>query len=250
MKKKLLAVTLVVALIAILAVGNTLAYLTDKDEAKNVMELGRVQIQQNETDRNGAAFVQNQNLFPFVDLRDAGEDFFVGGMFNDKIKNTIDKFITVTNTGTRECYVRTILAFETVRSYEEGSSTVYTDLHDHFFLVVFGSDTNYHVQYLDEYITINGTEYVLAVCTYEAPLAPGATTGPSLKQFALTNEAGNEICDTWFGTQYDILALSQAVQVAGFESVGAEYALNTAFGAVTEANAQAWFAEFAVIPNP
>ena len=120
MKKKLLAVTLVVALIAILAVGNTLAYLTDKDEAINVMELGNVKIQQNETDRNGAAFVQNQNLFPFVDLRADGEDFFVGGMFNDNIKNTIDKFITVTNTGTRECYVRTILAFETVRSYEEG----------------------------------------------------------------------------------------------------------------------------------
>lgn len=256
MKKKILAICLVVALVAILAVGNTLAYLTDKDQAENVMTLGRVDITQLEQERDASGnmvdFQQNKPLYPLVDLRTAGEEMFVDDLFNEKIKNVVDKFISVHNNGTRACYVRTIIAFESVRSYEPGSSTVYTDLHDHFFLVKSGksdvSGESYRLEYLDQYIELNGTEYVLAVCTYEKALQPGETTPYSLKQFALTSEAGNEVADTWFGTDYTILALSQAVQVAGFESVGAEYALDTAFGEITEANAQSWFSEFVTIP--
>ncbi len=256
MKKKILTVCLIVALVAMLAVSGTMAYLSDHEHAENVMELGRVNITQLEQERDGSGnmvdFQQNKPLYPLVDLRASGEAMFVNGLFNENIKNVVDKFISVRNDGTRACYVRTILAFESVRSYEPGSSTIYTDLHDHFFLVSCGkSDVageTYKVEYLDQYIVIDGVEYVLAVCTYEKALQPGETTPYSLQQFALTNEAGNEVMDTWFGTDYTVLALSQAVQMAGFESVGAEYALNTAFGQITEANAQAWFNEFVTIP--
>ena len=254
MKKKILAIVLCVSMLAIAIVGGTLAYFTDTDADVNVMSLGNVVIIQNETDRNGDAFVNEQKLFPCV----KGEGYLTkdGSMtdtdgetalaiWDKSINNEIDKFVSVTNGGTEDAYVRTILAFETVRSYEEGSSTAWTDLHDHFFLM--NGDYTYLKDEDDNFVyaTIDGTEYVLAVKTYDEPLKAGETTTASLRQFALTWEAGNEVYD-FFGESYDILALSQAVQVAGFETAGAEAALNEGFGEVTPENVVAWFNATAV----
>ena len=252
MKKKILALGLCVAMLAIAVISGSLAYFTDTDADVNVMALGNVKIIQNETDRNGDAFVNGQDLFPAV----KGENYLTkdGSMtdtdgetelkiWDKSIENEIDKFVSVTNGGTEDAYVRTILAFETVRSYEEGSSTEWTDLHDHFFLV------NGDYTYLKDdagkfvYATIDGTEYVLAVKTYADPLEAGETTTASLRQFALTWEAGNEVYD-FFGEVYDILALSQAVQTAGFTN--AEDALDEAFGEVTSENVVEWFTETAI----
>ena len=45
MKKKILAICLVVALMATAIAGATLAYFTDKDQAANTFELGKVDIE-------------------------------------------------------------------------------------------------------------------------------------------------------------------------------------------------------------
>ena len=245
MKRKILAIALVVCLAVVAIAGASLAYLTDKDEAVNVMTLGNVNIEQHEKDVNGETFVQDQDLFPMVDLRAEGDAVIVDGangepVFNSKMNNVIDKFVTVENTGDYAAYVRTILAFETSRQYAEGSSTEFTDMH-HTYIGVNGT-----FDYLDQYIVIDGVEYVLAVCVYEEALEPGATTAASLRQFFMAPTANNEIT-TLFGEDYTILALSQAVQAAGFESVGAEVALNTSFGEISEELAQGWFEEFAAI---
>ena len=254
MKKKILAIVLCVAMLAIAIVGGTMAYFTDTDADVNVMALGNVRIVQNETDRNGNAYVDGQKLLPCVKgegyLSKDGTMTDTDGkttlaIWDKSINNEIDKFVSVTNGGTEDAYVRTILAFETVRSYVEGSSTEYTDLHDHFFLM------NGDYTYLKDdagnfvYATIDGTEYVLAVKTYTEPLKAGETTTASLRQFALTWEAGNEVYD-FFGESYDILVLSQAVQVAGFETAGAETALNEGFGEVTSENVVTWFNSTAI----
>jgi len=242
MKKKLTAAMLVVCLLAIAIAGATMAYFTDTDKAENVMVLGNVKIAQNETDRDGEDFVNNQQkIMPLVKgetylTKDGTTTSVADGeelaIWDKTMENEIDKFVSVTNKGIEDAYVRTILAFETVRSYTEGSTTEFVDLHDHFFLV------NGDFDYINEYITIDGVEYVLAVKTYDAPLASGETTPASLRQFALTYEAGNEVYD-FFGEEYKILAVSQGVQTTGFGS--AEEALNEAFGEVNAANAAAWF---------
>ena len=46
MKKKILAITLCVAMVAIMLVSGTLAYFTDTDAATNVMTTGKVDIAQ------------------------------------------------------------------------------------------------------------------------------------------------------------------------------------------------------------
>ena len=48
MKKKILALVLCVAMLAIALVGGTLAYFTDTDAAQNVMAVGNVAIVQDE----------------------------------------------------------------------------------------------------------------------------------------------------------------------------------------------------------
>ena len=257
MKKKIISLCLVIALVATAIAGATLAYFTDSDADLNVMTLGNVKIVQNETKRNGDAY-ENQKLFPAVKgegyLSKDGSMTDTDGVsslaiWDKSINNEIDKFVSVTNRGTEKAYVRTILAFETVRSYEENSSTKWTDLHDHFFLLngdfayLDGGDKNENTAHDFMYVTVDGIEYVLAVKVYEEALEPGATTTASLRQFALTWEAGNEVYD-FFGNQYDIIAVSQAVQTEGFKT--AEEALNTAFGEINPENAAKWLTGYNV----
>ena len=82
--KKILAWMLVVALTAAIAVGGTLAYLTDTDEDVNVMTLGNVKIDQLEYERvdvetkDENAVVQefhdNKPMYPAVTKERAGQD--------------------------------------------------------------------------------------------------------------------------------------------------------------------------------
>ena len=69
MKKVLLMCTAYV-LVAALAIGGTLAYLTSTDEDVNVMTMGNVKIEQIEQqyDENGnlVDFVQDKPLYPYV----------------------------------------------------------------------------------------------------------------------------------------------------------------------------------------
>ena len=68
-KRKLLLVALSLCMVAILAMGGTLAYLTDTDSQLNVMTLGKVDISQNEQQQgeNGLEdFAQDKPLLPMV----------------------------------------------------------------------------------------------------------------------------------------------------------------------------------------
>lgn len=235
--KKVLALVLVFALTIAGTIGATVAYLTDKDYKQNVMTIGNIAIQQNEKDRYGNDFEQNQKLYPMVDNREEGEETVVDGYFNNDLANVIDKIVTVTNTGSETAYIRTILAFETIIQYEEGTNNE-INLHDVYFGVNGDFDYLYNEDGTAMIIEIKGVQYWLAEKVYEAPVDPGNSTTPSLKQFFLAPTADNEVSEL-FGEEYNILSVSQGVQIEGFAD--AETALNRAFGEVTEENALVWF---------
>ena len=86
-------------LLAVAIAGGTLAWFTDTDEVKNVFTIGSVEIVQNETNADGSAFTQNQQLLPIVNTADPAAD-----------GNYIDKIITVSNTGKNPAYIRTYIA--------------------------------------------------------------------------------------------------------------------------------------------
>ena len=193
MKKKLLALVLVVVLGITSVVGGTMAYLQDTDEAVNVMTLGNVYIEQieQERDTNGALvdFIQAKPLYPAVYEGEApnasipwdtAENWAVAD--NEAWKtvdktstNVVDKFVTVTNIGDSDAYVRTIIAYE-------GEAINGTDIH-----VIHNSDTSSNEDVAGEFadteyienVTIDGIRYDVIVYTYAKPLAAQATTIPA-----------------------------------------------------------------------
>lgn len=253
MKKKILALCLVVVLVATAITGVTLAYFTDSDSQKNVMTLGKIDISQNEQQQgeNGGLedFEQDKPLFPMVDEREEGDDVVVDedGYFNDDMKNVVDKIVTVKNEAATpadennrnyDAYVRTILAFETNTEYKAGTEEVLRDGKEIFDTYI-GTLGDFDLLNRDT-ITIDGVEYVLAVKVYEDALAPQQVSDPSLKQIFMSPNANNEI-ETLFGSEYTILALSQGTQTEGFDD--AATALNTAFGdleTIDEATLISW----------
>ena len=241
MKKKIVALCLVLALALTAIGGATLAYFTDTDEDVNTMTLGNVKIDQLEKDKEGEDF-KDQPLFPMVDKREDNDPVVdKDGYFNTKMENVIDKVITVKNNGTVPAYVRTIILFETNAEYEKDTDNVLRDEATIFntYIGCLGKG----VTYTDDVVEIGGVKYIIAYKVYEKALEAEEVSEPSLKQFFLSPDADNEVTKL-FGNEYTILALSQGVQTEGFGTGegAAAAALNEAFGEITAAKVAEWFA--------
>jgi len=268
MKKKIMAMCLVIAMAATAVIGGTLAYFTDTDEAVNVMTMGNVAIEQNEYQRNEKGdelvkFVDDKPLMPAVYTNEEfakTADFVIDNEDNiadknftlrNEIGNIIDKVVTVKNTAdanaiNQDVYARTLFAFETKTSYNP-DGTVHTEAKKVFndYIATFGlGDSRFLTM---DTILVNGVEYVVAEYVYENALKPQEESAPSLKQLFLAPTANNEVMNL-FGKEYNVLVLSQATQTAGFDN--AVEALDTAFGDVETATnpetgnllVQEWFA--------
>jgi len=235
MKKKILSMCLVVALLAIAIVGGTLAYFTDTDEATNVMTMGSVAIDQIEKERNESGelvdFTQNKPVVPAVgDPKWEDNTITVGGG-NQKVfdvENVIDKFVYVKNTGKRDAYVRTIVLIE-APGYD-AKDLIHINVNDTIGVTASAIAT----------VTIDGTDYVYMTFTYTDALASDEETPVSLAQVYLDPTTTNEDVAA-YGDTWEILCLSQAAQADGFED--AATALNTAFGNVNATSVADWFAE-------
>lgn len=277
-KRALLIVIALVAALTLAATG-TLAYLSDTDSDVNVMTLGNVEIEQHEMKRKeGIAYNANLvegDLVPFTDgirlypaypvngttsdysaamerseLLDWGPYVHTGtsanGLWNDsKLVGAVDKFVFVENTGNSPVFFRTLIAYERpdgitigevgngaeIMINENGSNTMYNAITDRFV----------------DSIVVDGVQYDVFEYIYQDALLPGEWSHPSLLQVVMTHHADNEDVKL-LGETYDILVLSQAVQVENLEQLGAEKALDLAFGDVTAANATQWFSEMEGLP--
>ena len=99
MKKKMTALCLVVALLAIAVVGGSLAYFTDKDEAENVFTVGGVDIVLNEVfDKDTAKLMPgiNVNKDVSISLAEGSEDAYVWYLW--KIPADLDSIDGTTGT--------------------------------------------------------------------------------------------------------------------------------------------------------
>ncbi len=244
MKKSTLIMILSLVLAVAIGVGSTLAYLQDTDADVNVMTLGSVYITQNEQERDAdgklVPFTPNKPAYPAVyeEIHWApdGEGADVNGteykVFDDSIKNVIDKIVTVTNTGKSDAYVRTIVAIE-APDYDPND--------------LIHVNVNADIEYTAwAPVDIGGVKYVYSVFTYPEALAPQETSVPSLVQLFLDKKAKNEDIEK-FGETWEVLVISQAVQTMGFEDsedeneTAANEALDAAFGVTDAANVKTWF---------
>ncbi|MBE6038235.1 MAG: hypothetical protein E7218_03420 [Anaerofustis stercorihominis] len=220
MKKKTMAIVLVVCLLATALVSGTLAYFTDTDEATNVFTMGNVQIVQNEQQRvlgeteadtdHECTQIQGDGLETFEDNKVAfpavlnklqpKEDITVNG-YDFTIRklegNYIDKIVNVYNTGSKDAYVRTIIAIPNMNGYDDSLDASENPFHWNYLDATDfedgvgwdwnGSDDADVAPQLDKVpdVTIGGKSYDIYVATYNEALAPGAFTSPSMVGFYL-----------------------------------------------------------------
>ncbi len=241
--RKVLLTGIGLALVAVISIAGTLAYLTSEDSDVNVMTLGNVEIDQHEYER-----VQNADgTYEMITSAKYGEGYKLKDFNRGKplypatgeitgwgtvvpfdqingasgaqavfagLNNVQDKFVLVENTGKSDAYVRTIIALE------YGSNTK----------DIIGISTGDFWDWNEIGITeIDGNNYFVYEAIYQGSdvrhkggvLPAGEFTYNSLGQVYLKNEATNEDVKALDGNDngtYDILVRSQAVQVAGFEN--------------------------------
>ena len=251
--KRAIGWLLVIAMTAVIAVGGTMAYLTDTDEDVNVMTVGRVRIDQLEYERvdtetkDDDAIVQefhdNKPLYPAVtdpgfnwktdptvDWTQIGKDGYTSNIWDpEKINNELDKMVFVKNKGDFDAYVRSVFAFE-------ANGYTLDEFKELFHLNI--NETDWTWEWVETPVAIPGedgvtTNYIIATATYNKVLKPGELTEISLSQIALDPAAGNADI-AGLGDTYQVLVKSQAVQTEGF--AGADEALNEAFGEITAVN--------------
>ena len=273
-KRTLMMVVALVAALALAATG-TLAYLTDTDSDVNVMTLGNVDIEQIELqrsevyqekwDKGGYSFVPNDGdlidfangkpLYPayptpggtgyeLTDDRPADYYLYVTAQSgvkdpmwrNDQLAGVQDKFVFVENTGNSDAYVRTLLAFECPEGITYGTDEN-ADL-----ILNLANDPDNLIWADHGNIELNEKTYMLKSATYVNALEPGKISRPSLLQVVMSHLCGNEEV-ALLGPDYEILTLSQAIQVENLTELGAAAALDAGFGEVTKENAEKWFTD-------
>lgn len=230
MKKKILALCLVVVLAVTAVTGATLAYFTDTDAKTNVFTTGNVEIEliENFGDNNPKT---PEKLLPAT-----------GSAQNGTLKNGITKEVSVKNTGSEEAYVRVHIAIPQL--LDDGADSFDASanlLHFNFaedsvgagkwdWSKTTGAEYTGDWNYYEE--TVDGITYNVYVVTYESVLAAGAETAEkAMNQVYLDKDVTNEditklIAD--LGEEWNILVVAEGAQKEGFDN--AYDALNAAFG--------------------
>lgn len=250
MKKRIVTIALVVALVAIAAVG-TLAYFTDTDNATNTFTVGNVSIDLIEQQRgeNGLVpFEQNKKLYPIVGSAQGEKDEY--GM--PLAKNYVDKMVTIQNTGSEKAYIRAYFAipsalddgYETfnaglnVLHFNFGNKVengVVTSTEGAEWIWTHGNKWNYFET------TIDGIKYNVYFADYYQAVDAGATTEQLVqgvyldKTFDIKDGKcyafGKEVTldDGWSWRSVSCPVFAVACQAEGFDSAAA--AMDAAFGA-------------------
>ena len=250
MKKKLLAIGLAVAVLAVTIVGMSIAYFTDTDEETNVFTVGGVKVQLIEQQRNADStalvpFEQGKVLMPIVGSAQ-GEQEIVGGVTLPTAENYVDKIMTIKNTGKSDAYVRIFVAVPTaLQNGQTPNAPRYDVLHWNF-----NGDSCEEGQWTDEIVVanpvvINGVEYKIYSRTYTTALEENAVTGtPAYIGFYLDktvdmyidsddnpvytvdwgNGVGPEVINYNLSEGVEIPVFVQAVQATGFDSAEAAFA--------------------------
>lgn len=225
MKKKMMSLCLIVALVAVAAIGGTMAYFTDTDKADNVFVSGNVDIQLDET------FSQGSKLLPATGSAQAGT-----------LKNGVTKEVRVENKGSEDAYVRVHIAIPSILDDGDPSFDAKQNvLHFNYAPASIGADkwdwsktagAPYEGNWNYYETTIDGVSYNVYVVTYGKALKAGEkTTENAIHQVYLDSNVTSaditKINET-LGADWHMYVVAEGAQAEGFSDAYA--ALNAAFG--------------------
>ena len=252
MKKKITALCLCVALLAVAVVGASLAYFTDTDNETNTFAVGNVAIDLIEQERDGNGglkdFEQGKKLYPIVGSAQGEKDEF--GM--PTAKNYVDKMVTIENTGSEKAYIRGYFAIPSAlddgyETYNAGMNVLHFNFGnkvvDGTISSTYGVEWNWQHNGKWNYFetTIDGIKYNVCYADYYQALDAGATTEQFIqgvyldmsfdmkdgKPYAFGEEF--KVDDGWNWEKVSCPVFAIACQAEGFDN--AEDAITAAFGA-------------------
>lgn len=240
-------------IVAIIAVGATLAYFTDKDNRTNVFTVGNVEIELIEQQRTEKGddlegFEDGKKLYPLVGSAQGEKDQF--GM--PTAKNYVDKMVTIANTGSEDAYIRAFFAIPSAlddgyETFNAGRNT----LHFNFGNKVSGDtiSSTYGVEWNWQHdgkwnyfeTEIDGIAYNVYYADYTEIVPAGETTEQFVqgvyldksfdmkdgKAYSFGKELALDEGWNWNSVKCPVFAI--AAQAEGFDS--AEEAITAAFGA-------------------
>lgn len=252
MKKKITALCLCVALLAVAVVGASLAYFTDTDNATNTFTVGNVAINLIEQERDGKgglkAFENGKKLSPIVGSAQGEKDDY--GM--PTAKNYVDKMVTIENTGTEAAYIRAYFAIPAAlddgyETFNAGLNTLHFNFGNKVVNGVISSTEGVEWQWTHgskwNYFetTIGNIKYNVYYADYYKALDPNATTEQLVqgvyldKSFDMKDGKayafGKELTvdEGWNWNEISCPVFAVACQADGFDN--AADAITAAFGA-------------------
>ena len=249
MKKKITALCLCVALLAVAVVGASLAYFTDNDQADNTFTAGSVKIQlieqQSNEDHTGfVSYEGNKVLMPIVGSAQ-GEKYPNG---QPMAKNYIDKVVTIKNTGNSAAWIRAYYAVPSDlddgfgESFNAGMNILHGNFGNNGDKTTYENEwkwkNNGKWQYFET--VMDGVSYNVYFADYYQPLEAGKTTEQFICGVYLDKNVdmkdGKYIDPRHPDADLSILegtvhypVFAVAVQADGFDSAAA--AMDAAFGA-------------------
>lgn len=243
MKKKILALCLVVVLAVTAVTGATLAYFTDEEQVTNTMVIGNVEIEIDEWQYDDA----------WEDYED--EKFVLYPLENEQGISLYNKSVRTYNTSSSkdDVYMRSIILIEKNDSLaadyaNEGNCCVpgihfAYDKNDQRYIS--SKDGKTHVSakeggVLADTVTYNGNEYWVAwYVAYDEGTIPYDAALSSLHSVWMDKNIEQEDLAGWGEDGVQVIAFSQAIQSEGLTHAEAMEAL----GEVTTANVTSWLAE-------
>lgn len=275
--KKIIALLLTVVLTATAAIGGTVAYFTDTEDVTNTMTVGKVDVSLVEKQRSDDGtelvdFAQNKEITPLVGSAQGEKDKF--GM--PVAENYIDKIVYATNNTGKDAYIRFLVAIPVglIPDANDDQAPLHWSFGNR--VDITGNSKYNNVAYADSdwakqftygdvgadgtaaEVTINGVEHWVTVFTMTEALAGNKTSLAVMAGLYLDNRVDYDEENSYYtfnGTKIDydfsngikIPVLLQAVQTDGWKATDDkavyDVAFDTAFGALTVANAEKWFAD-------
>ena len=248
MKKKLTAIALVVAMLAIAVVGGSLAYFTDTDAATNTFTVGNVKIEllestlhrENAGVANGAT--STSELWSDVNMEGTPDSKYSAGnancytdeqikanaaIYQEELANnnklapgeSYHKMPYVVNTGKNDAYIRIRVMFPAALDTAVLNSSMYT--------TTCINKGEFTMSYDDSgTVEVNGIKYNVYTFTRVEPLAPNEMTywnvwGTVHMDADVTNE---EVATLIPDGTFDVLVQADAIQADGFADAAAAWA--------------------------
>lgn len=207
MKKKITVIALAVAILAI-AVGGTLAWFTDTDEATNVFTVGSIDIIQNEDFDEATA-----QLLPVV-----------GTDPTDADDNYIEKTVTVENVGRNSAFVQTFVAVPAVLDNSGVLKLYDVNAAANGWTKIDGDANTDGVQPVATGISIDGEtiEYNVYLYRYNTALAKDTETDACLEYVYIASTTDLNTYDTNNDGDTDTayFVLPNGTEITGFNAAG------------------------------